>query len=145
VRSIAALLVVLLATATSSSSRATPTGADVRVGEIDRLLKSGRRLKAAGQVLVGLGCVDAILATIIGPVGVYAPAAPGDTPPGMVPRGSDTPTLEAAAIGLAIAGAALITVGIPLMAEGDGRLERAHKLVGRTSIRVAASGVQLVW
>jgi hypothetical protein len=143
-----ALAVVMATTSTWSPARAAPVGAEVHTDEIDHLLKSGRRIRVAGQVLVGLGCVDAILATVLGPVGIWAgTVGPTETTPGMIPRGSDVSTLEAAALGLSVAAAALIAVGIPLMAEGDARLERAHKLVGKSSIRVAATpgGVGLAW
>lgn len=98
-------------------------------------------------MLVGLGCVDAILATVTGAVAVVAPPDNlGNVTPGSI-RGGDVPTLEGAAIGLAVASAVLIAIGIPLLAEGDARLDRAHELIGKASFRVAAAagGVELSW
>lgn len=131
-----------------SRARASPAGADVHAAEIDRLLHSGRRIKAAGQVLIAVGCIDANVATILGPLGLWAEStAPAETTPAMRPRGSDVSMLEGAAIGLAVTAATLIAVGIPLMAEGDARLARARTLVGYAPVHLAAarSGLALTW
>jgi hypothetical protein len=141
------VLLLFLVTTTAATAHAEPAATGDHAAEIDHLLKSGRHMRAAGQVLVGVGCVDAIAATIIGALGVEAsPDDLGDVTPGAI-RGSEVPTLQAAAIGLAVAAAALIAVGVPLMAEADGRLGRARALVGRSSVQLAASprGVALVW
>ena len=143
------LLVATIVIFMPSPATAAPGGAVDRAVEIDHLLKSGRHMKAAGQVLVGLGCVDAIVATIVGPVGYWAGTVePGDTTPAMAPRGSDTTVMEGAAIGLAVSAAVLIAVGVPLMAEGDGRLARVRRLVGVRSLRLAVvpgGGAALAW
>lgn len=133
--------------ATPAPAQEARLAGDAHAAAIDHLLKSGRRIRVAGQVLVGLGGVDAVLATVVGAVAVAAPPdSLGDVTPGSV-RGSDVPTLEGAAIGLAVAAAALLAVGVPLLAEGDARLERAHRLIGSRSVRVIASqgGVALTW
>lgn len=140
-------LLVITTAATASTAQAAPFATDDQAGAIDHLLKSGRRMRAAGQVLVGLGCADAIVATVVGAVAVAAPPDDlGDTTPGSI-RGSEVPTLKGAAIGLAVAAAALIAVGVPLMAEGDARLGRARVLIGKASFRIAASprGFGLAW
>ena len=143
------LLVATIVIFMRAPAVAAPPGAVDRAAEIDRLLRSGRHMRAAGQVLVGLGCVDAIVATIVGPISVWATTVePADTTPGMMPRGSDVPAMEGAAIGLAVSAAVLIAVGVPLMAEGDGRLARVRTLVGARSLRLAVApgrGVALAW
>jgi len=113
------LLVATIVIFMPSPATAAPGGAVDRAVEIDHLLESGRHMRE-----------------------------PGDTTPAMAPRGSDTTVMEGAAIGLAVSTAVPIAVGVPLMAEGDGRLARVRTLVGTRSLRLAVAsgrGVTLAW
>lgn len=122
---VAALLMVLAGPAAASPN------ADGRL--IDQQLTSGRQLRRAGQVLVGLGCVAALLATVIGPmaleIGQPVHAGGRYEPPLGAPMGVAALTAGAFA-------AAAIGTGIPLFAEGDARQARARVLIDATRLRV---------
>ncbi|MCU1278122.1 MAG: hypothetical protein JWM53_1668 [bacterium] len=143
------LLVMMTVTSAGSTARAAPAGAELHAAEVDHLLKSGRDLRKTGEVLVGVGVADAVVATIVGAFAfMSATVTLGDAPPGSVPQPSESPALLAAAIGLGVSTAVLLAIGIPLMAEGDARMARARKLVGARSVRLAAvpgGGLELTW
>lgn len=122
---VAALLVLLAGPAAASPNT------DGRL--IDQQLTSGRQLRRAGQVLVGLGCVAALLATVIGPmaleIGHPTQAVGRYEPPLGAPMGVAALTAGAFA-------AAAIGTGIPLFAEGDARRARARLLIDATRLRI---------
>jgi len=133
----ALLFLSLLSCLSPSAARAAPFGADLHGAEIDELLASGRRLKLSGQVLVGLGSVAALAATVLGPF-AYLSSLPVEPLQNLTPSSQLNPLISGA-IGVGAFTIAALGIGIPLMAEGDARHRRARALVGKASMRLAAA------